>query len=67
MAKDHARPHHAALQPMVRELEEAYGIEKSTVSEHFIEASRGRLQKLTGQAAASEHMLVRHDDRRNLF
>jgi len=31
---------------IVRELKEAYGIEKSTVSEHFIEASRGRLQKL---------------------
>jgi putative transposase len=31
---------------VVRELEEAYGIEKSTVSEYFIEASRGRLQKL---------------------
>lgn len=31
---------------VVRELEEAYGIEKSTVSEHFIEASRRRLDKL---------------------
>ena len=31
---------------IVRELEQAYGIEKSTVSEHFIEASRARLQKL---------------------
>jgi len=31
---------------VVRELQEAYGIEKSTVSDHFIEASRGRLQKL---------------------
>jgi transposase-like protein len=31
---------------IVRELQEAYGIEKSTISEHFIEASRGRLQKL---------------------
>jgi transposase-like protein len=31
---------------VVRELEQAYGIEKSTVSEYFIEASRGRLQKL---------------------
>lgn len=31
---------------IVRELREAYGIEKSTVSEHFIEASRARLQKL---------------------
>jgi putative transposase len=31
---------------VVRELEQAYGIEKSTVSEHFVEASRGRLQKL---------------------
>jgi transposase-like protein len=31
---------------VVRELEQAYGIEKSTISEHFIEASRGRLQKL---------------------
>ena len=31
---------------IVRELREAYGIEKSTVSEHFIEASRARLQQL---------------------
>jgi putative transposase len=31
---------------IVRQLKEAYGIEKSTVSEHFIQASRGRLQKL---------------------
>lgn len=31
---------------VVRELKEAYGIEKSTVSEHFIEASRRRLEKL---------------------
>jgi len=31
---------------VVRELEKAYGIEKSTVSEHFIEASRRHLQKL---------------------
>jgi transposase-like protein len=31
---------------VVRELQQAYGIEKSAVSEHFIEASRGRLQKL---------------------
>ncbi len=31
---------------IVRELEEAYGIEKSTVSEHFIQASRQRLQQL---------------------
>lgn len=31
---------------VVRELEQAYGIEKSTVSEHFIEASRQRLETL---------------------
>lgn len=31
---------------IVRELQEAYGIEKSTVSEHFIEASRRRLEQL---------------------
>jgi putative transposase len=31
---------------VVRELEQAYGIEKSTVSEHFIAASRQRLEKL---------------------
>jgi hypothetical protein len=44
---------------VVRELQEAYGIEKSTVSEHFIEASRGRLQKLEAR--------LRHDDRRDVF
>lgn len=31
---------------IVRELQQAYGIEKSTVSEHFIEASRRRLEAL---------------------
>jgi putative transposase len=30
----------------VREFTEAYGLEKSTVSEHFIEASRGKLKEL---------------------
>lgn len=34
---------------IVRELQEAYGIEKSTVSEHFIEASRRRLENLQGR------------------
>lgn len=34
---------------VVRELQEAYGIEKSTISDHFIEASRDRLQKLQGR------------------
>lgn len=34
---------------VVRELQQAYGIEKSTISNHFIEASRGRLQKLQGR------------------
>ena len=31
---------------VIRELEQAYGIEKSTVSEHFIDASRRHLEKL---------------------
>lgn len=35
---------------VVRELTEAYGIEKSTVSGHFVEASRRRLEKLQGRA-----------------
>lgn len=34
---------------VVRELEQAYGIEKSTVSDHFIEASRQRLDLLIGR------------------
>jgi putative transposase len=37
---------------VVRELKQAYGIEKSTVSEHFIEASRRRLEKLQGRPLA---------------
>jgi putative transposase len=41
---------------VVRELEQAYGIEKSTVSEHFIEASRGRLEKLLNRPLG-EHAL----------
>ena len=35
---------------VVKELEQAYGIEKSTVSEYFIEASRDRLQKLQSRS-----------------
>lgn len=34
---------------VVRELKEAYGIEKSTVSEHFVGASRRRLENLQGR------------------
>jgi putative transposase len=41
---------------VVRELEQAYGIEKSTVSEHFIEVSRQRLEKLLGRPLG-EHAL----------
>jgi len=41
---------------VVRELEQAYGIEKSTVSEHFIEASRSRLEKLLARPLG-EHAL----------
>lgn len=40
---------------IVRELKEAYGIEKSTISEHFIEASRGRLQKLETRTLGQYH------------
>lgn len=39
---------------VVRELEQAYGIEKSTVSDHFIEASRGRLQTLMERSLADQ-------------
>lgn len=41
---------------VVRELEQAYGIEKSSVSEHFIEASRSRLEHLLARPL-SEHAL----------
>src|ERR1700675_1296369 len=33
----------------VREFAEAYGLEKSAISEHFIEASRGKFKKLVGR------------------
>lgn len=39
---------------VIREIERAYGIEKSTVSEHFIEASRRRLDQLTGRSLAGQ-------------
>jgi putative transposase len=35
---------------VIKELETAYGIEKSTISEHFIEASRQRLEKLSARS-----------------
>lgn len=35
---------------VIQELEEAYGIKKSTISEHFIEASRQRLDKLLARS-----------------
>lgn len=39
---------------VVRELEQAYGIEKSTVSDHFIEASRRRLDILMKRPLADQ-------------
>ena len=36
---------------IVEELEQAYGVRKSTISEHFIEASRQRLDKLLARPA----------------
>jgi len=41
---------------IVRELEQAYGIEKSAVSEHFIQASRQRLQQLQ-QRPLGQHVI----------
>jgi putative transposase len=41
---------------VVKELEQAYGIEKSTISEHFIEASRQRLNQLL-ERPLGEHQL----------
>jgi transposase-like protein len=41
---------------VVREMEQAYGIEKSSVSGHFIEASRRRLEQLLGRPLG-EHCL----------
>ena len=38
---------------VVREIEQAYGIEKTTVSEHFIEASRRRIDQLTSRSLES--------------
>jgi len=35
---------------IIEELEQAYGIKKSTISEHFIEASRERLNKLLARS-----------------
>ena len=41
----------------VREFTEAYGLEKSAVSEHFIEASRRKLKELMGMRQ-SNHRVV---------
>jgi putative transposase len=41
---------------VIEELEQAYGIKKSTISEHFIEASRQRLDKLLARPLG-EHAL----------
>ena len=51
---------------VVEELEQAYGVEKSTISEHFILASRQRLDKLAS-AAACRACVMRHDDRRHVL
>lgn len=42
---------------IVRELEQSYGIEKSAVSEHFIQASRQRLQQLQ-QRPLGQHVIA---------
>ena len=63
LPKDHARHHHAAgYSAVIKELEAAYGIKKSTISEHFIEASRQRLDKLLARPLLQPRA-VRHDDR----
>jgi transposase-like protein len=41
---------------IIEELEQAYGIKKSTISEHFIEASRQRLDKLLARPL-NEHAI----------
>ena len=47
---------------VVRELDQAYRIEKSTVSQHFIEASRGCLEKLLNRPLG-EHALCAFSSR----
>ena len=41
----------------VREFTEAYGLEKSAVSEHFIEASREKLKKIMERRLASTNVI----------
>jgi transposase-like protein len=42
----------------VREFREAYGLEKSAISEHFIEASQGRLKQITERRLDKLHLCV---------
>ena len=49
--------------PVVRRFADAYGIEKSVVSEQFIEASRQKLRELIERPAWKSEV-VRRDDRR---
>ncbi len=41
----------------VRQFTEAYGLEKSAVSEHFIEASRAKLKRVDGAATGQQEVL----------
>jgi hypothetical protein len=50
--------------PAVREFADAYGLEKSAISEHFIEASRTKLQENAG-AGTGQAEIVRAADRRD--
>jgi len=51
---------------VVKELEQAYGIEKSAISDHFIDASPQRLNQLL-ERSPGEYALCANDDRRDLF
>ena len=41
----------------VREFAEAYGLEKSAISEHFIESSRSKLKEMMERAAGQDETL----------
>jgi transposase-like protein len=46
LVEDAARPDHAEYPLVTRSIAEAYGIEKSAISERFIQASRDKLKEL---------------------
>src|ERR1017187_9383957 len=54
--RPNARPEHEKYGQAIRQFTEAYGLEKSAVSEHFMEASRAKLKDMMERRLAKTQL-----------